>query len=93
MRRHTAYPPSVPERPPRVAACVRLGLMTRLAAGLLAVLLVGIVAVVPPAVAQKNAFVDREDNSDRAYAPLEDATSEQPTSLVVVGQERPELVA
>ena len=36
---------------------------------------------------------DLQNNSDRAYVPLEDATSEQPTSLVVVGQERPELVA
>jgi len=29
------------------------------------------------------------NNAERAYEPLEDATSEQPASLVVVGQERP----
>lgn len=32
-------------------------------------------------------------NSERTVAPLEDAQSEQLSSLVVVGQERPELVA
>lgn len=39
-----------------------------------------------------NAWLKGQDlpsNPERAYEPLEDATSEQPPSLVVVGHERP----
>lgn len=36
---------------------------------------------------------DLPNNTEPSYEPLQDATSEQPASLVVVSQERPELVA